>query len=43
MAVCLEALPHSVKARISGLTSIWDGSLVSDPALTTMLQATIEH
>jgi hypothetical protein len=25
------------------LTTIWDGSLVTDPALTTTLQATIEH
>jgi hypothetical protein len=31
------------QARISGLTTVWDGSLVTDPALTTMLQATIEH
>jgi hypothetical protein len=37
------ALELDTQARISGLTTIWDGSLVSDQALTTTLQATIEH
>jgi len=37
------ALELDTQARISGLTTIWDGSLVTDPALTTTLQATIEH
>jgi ketosteroid isomerase-like protein len=37
------ALELDTQARISGLATVWDGSLVTDPALTTTLQATIEH
>jgi hypothetical protein len=37
------ALQLDTQARISGLTTTWDGSLVCDQALTTTLQTTIEH
>jgi hypothetical protein len=30
-------------ARITGLTTVWDGSRVTHQALTQMLAATIEH
>jgi len=37
------ALELDRQARISRLTTVWDGSLVDDAAITTMLAATVEH
>jgi len=37
------ALELDRQARISRLTTIWDGSLVDDATITTMLAATLEH
>jgi hypothetical protein len=37
------ALELDPQARIRGLTTTWDGSLFTDPALTTTLQTTIER
>ncbi|MBB5083973.1 hypothetical protein HNR40_009481 [Nonomuraea endophytica] len=31
------------ESRISGLTIVWDGSLLDDAALTALLKATIER
>jgi hypothetical protein len=37
------ALELDRQARISRLTTIWDGSLVDNAAITTLLAATIEQ
>jgi len=37
------ALELDGQARISGLTSLWDGSLVDDATIAALLAATIER
>jgi hypothetical protein len=37
------ALELDRQAQISRLTTVWDGSLVDDATITTMLAATVEH
>ena len=39
----IVALELDARGLISGLTTVWDGSTVTDASLMTMLQATIEH